>query len=144
MKPAHPAARAQQRVQNAFSLLEVMIALGIFFMAVFTILALVSGTLRNARALQRPYIDAGMVAAQYVNTNRFSEGRVSGQFEDPLHDYSFEVETMEAATNGLLQADIVLFRRGQPEPMDKLRIFIYDPSFRSTPFSGGGGSGGRR
>ena len=48
---------------RAFSLIEVMIAMFLFFMAVFTILALVSNTLRNARALQQPPIDAGMAAA---------------------------------------------------------------------------------
>ncbi len=53
---------------------RVMIAMFLFFMAVFTILALVSNTLRNARALQQPPIDAGMAAAIYVNTNRFFRG----------------------------------------------------------------------
>src|SRR5207342_1412722 len=43
---------------RAFSLIEVMIACGIFFMATFAILALVSTTLRNARALQRGDVDA--------------------------------------------------------------------------------------
>lgn len=60
---------------TAFSLLEVMIACGILFMAVFTILALVSSTLRNARSLRRVEVDAGMVAAQMFKTNRLSEGK---------------------------------------------------------------------
>ncbi len=68
----------------AFTLIEVMIALGIFFMATFAILALVSNILRNARGLQRPQIDAGMAAAIYVNTNRFSVGSVSGDLSDSL------------------------------------------------------------
>src|SRR5208283_4969437 len=37
----------------AFTLMEVMVAAGIFFMAVFAILALVSNTLRNARGLRQ-------------------------------------------------------------------------------------------
>ena len=61
---------------RAFSLLEVMVAVGIFFMAMFTILALVSNSLRSARKLRRVEVDAGMVAAQLlIKTNRFNEGR---------------------------------------------------------------------
>src|SRR2546428_493102 len=85
----------------AFTLIEVMIALGIFFMAVFTILALVSNILRNARGLQRPQIDAGLAAAIYVNTNKFPEGIVSGELGDSLPDYRYEIATHEFSTNGL-------------------------------------------
>ena len=99
------------RVQ-AFTLIEVMIALGIFFMAVFTILALVSNILRNARGLQRPQIDAGLAAAIYVNTNKFPEGIVSGELGDSLPDYRYEIATDEFATNGLMQATVALNRRG--------------------------------
>src|SRR5438045_6918579 len=49
-----------RRGQVAFTLLEVMIACGIFFIAVFAILALVSNTLRNAQRLRRIEVDAGM------------------------------------------------------------------------------------
>src|SRR5215475_5651356 len=97
---------------SAFTLLEVMIALGIFFMFAFAILALVASTLRNARGLRRPQVDAGMAAAIYVSTNRFFEGSMSGDFGDVLPDYSWEAETYEFATNGLLQADLTLNRHG--------------------------------
>src|SRR6266576_6778758 len=86
---------------SAFTLIEVMIALGIFFMATFAILALVSNILRNARGLQRPQVDAGMAAAKYVNTNRFSVGSVSGDLHDSLPDFSYDIATAEFATNGL-------------------------------------------
>src|SRR5215471_781530 len=86
---------------QGFTLIEVMIALGIFFAAVFTILALVSQILRNARGLQRPQVDAGMAAAMYVNTNRFPVGTVSGELGDSLADFSYEIGTDEFATNGL-------------------------------------------
>jgi hypothetical protein len=122
-----------RRPPTAFSLLEVMIASGIFFMAIFAILALVGNSLRNARALQRPQIDAGMVAAQYVSTNRFDEGMMSGDFGDILQDYSWEVETVEAGTNGLLQATVVLLQRGLNHPADSLSIFVFDPNYSSRP-----------
>jgi len=95
----------------AFTLVEVMIALLIFFMAVFTILGLLSNSLRNARALQRKQVDAGMVAAQISLTNRLSEEFVSGDFEDMYPDYEWSRDTYEAATNGLFQVDMIVQRR---------------------------------
>src|SRR5712691_7651775 len=74
----------------AFTLLEVMIALGIFFMAMFTILALVSNTLRNARSLQETEVDPGMLAAQLSLTNRITEGSESGDFGDVYRDYTWD------------------------------------------------------
>src|SRR5437588_10000823 len=121
---------------EAFTLIEVMIALGIFFMAVFTILALVSNILRNARGLQRPQIDAGLAAAIYVNTNKFPEGTVSGNLGDSLPDYHYEIATDEFATNGLMQAEVVLNRRGSRQPPDTISILVFDPNHQSTPFSG--------
>src|SRR5689334_18596540 len=73
--------------ESAFTLLEVMIAMGIFFMAVFTILALVSSSLRNARALQETEVDPSMLAAQLSLTNRLVEGEQSGDFGDFYRDY---------------------------------------------------------
>lgn len=138
-EPLCVAGRAGAAERRAFSLIEVMIAMFLFFMAVFTVLALVSNTLRNARALQRPPIDAGMAAAMYVNTNRFFEGTVSGDFDDveSLKEYSYEVETTEAMTNGLLQADVWLRRRGLSTPADRLRILVFDPNFRASPIGPG-------
>src|SRR6185369_14176005 len=78
------------RTPRAFTLIEVMIACGIFFMATFAILALVSTTLRNARALQRGEVDAGMAAAQVyqiLKTNKVQQGSMSGDFDDAHRDY---------------------------------------------------------
>jgi type II secretory pathway pseudopilin PulG len=114
--------------QTAFSLLEVMIASGIFFMAVFAILAMVSAVLRNARSLRRAELDAGMVAAKVVGTtNKFSEGIESGDFGNLYPDYSYETETYEAQTNGLWQIDIVVRRRGLQQPVDSMSILVYSP-----------------
>ncbi len=66
----------------AFTLMEVMIACGVFFMCVFAILALVSNTLRNARVLRATKVDPGMIAAQLSLTNRLFEGSESGDFGD--------------------------------------------------------------
>ena len=121
---------------RAFTLIEVMIACGIFFMATFAILALVSTTLRNARALQRADVDAGMAAAQIyelMKTNRQAEISGSGTFGETHPDYSYEFASQQAQTNGLLQVDIVVNRRGLRKPVDALTIWVYDPEAKSGP-----------
>ena len=56
----HSKPRREQKNSRAFTLLEVMIAAGIFFMAIFAILALVSSNLKNARLIQKSHVDAGI------------------------------------------------------------------------------------
>jgi Tfp pilus assembly protein PilV len=124
---------------RAFSLLEVMIACGIFFMAIFAILAMVASSLRNARSLRRIDIDAGMVAAQLFKTNRIVEGTDSGDFGDMYRDYTWETRSFEAATNGLWQVDIVVRRRGLHDPVDAMNIWIFSPESSAL-----GGVGARR
>ena len=121
----------KHRPQTAFSLLEVMIASGIFFMCIFAILAMVSGLLRNARILRRVELDAGMVAAQVGNTNKLTEGTESGDFGNLYPGYSWTTDTYEAETNGLWQVDIVVRRQGIPRPVDQLSILLYRPESKS-------------
>lgn len=115
------------RSRSAFSLLEVMVAGGIFFMAIFAILAMIANVLRNARSLRRAELDAGMVAAQVGNTNKLYEGVQSGDFGNLYPGYSWEAETLEAATNGLFQVDIVVRLRGIQQPVDAMSIFLFRP-----------------
>jgi hypothetical protein len=124
--------RDAQHSRTGFSLMEVMIACGIFFMAVFAILALVSTVLRNARSLRRAELDAGMVAAQCCKTNKLFEGSDHGDFGNLYPDYSWETETYEAATNGLWQVDIKVLRRGVYQPVDSMSIYLYSPDSKST------------
>jgi hypothetical protein len=122
--------------RTAFTLIEVMIASGIFFMATFAILALVAGTLRNARALQRGDVDAGMAAAQIyqlLKTNRDAFVSGSGDFGESYPGYSFEFASTEAQTNGLLQVEILVNRRGAQKPVDHLTIWVYSPDAKSGP-----------
>src|SRR3974390_529058 len=110
---------------SGFTLMEVMIACGIFFMATFAILALVSTTLRNARALQRGDVDAGMAAAQIyqtLKTNRQGEFSCAGNFGDSSPDYGYEFVSQQYQSNGLLQVDIIVNRRGLRKPVDTLTI----------------------
>lgn len=115
---------------RAFTLVEVMVALLIFFMAVFTVLGLLSNTLRNARALQRKNVDAGMVAAEafyrVANTNRVTEGVETGEFGDVYPDHEWTTDTYEAGTNGLYQVDIVVQRRPNGVVESQTAILIYN------------------
>src|SRR5437588_6583047 len=122
------------RGDSAFTLLEVMIACGIFFIAIFAILALVASTLRNAQVLRRVDVDAGMVAAQLFKTNRLYEGSESGDFGNIFPDYSWETMTQEAFpfTNGLWQVDIVVRRRGRSDAYDSMTVWVYSPESRSS------------
>ena len=125
-----------RRAADAFSLLEVMVAGGIFFMAVFAILALVSNTLRNARGLRRVDVDAGMVASQVYKTNKLYEGVQSGDFGRAYQDFTWETQTTQIATNGLFQVDIIIRKHGMQKPADVMSIWVYAPESPSTSFGG--------
>jgi Tfp pilus assembly protein PilV len=134
----------ERRGTIAFTLLEVMIACGIFFMASFAILALVAGTLRNARALQRGDVDAGMAAAQLyttLKTNRDEFGSASGDFGETYPDCSWDAQWEPYQTNGLLAVDIIVNRRGNRQPIDHMSIWVYSPNIRTAL---GGPAGPRR
>jgi len=124
----------ERDARAAFSLLEVMIACGIFFMCIFAILALVSNVLRNARSLRRVEVDAGMVAAQTVGTNKLYEGSESGDFGNLYPDYSWDKEISQVSTNGLFQVDIVVRRRGLQRPVDTMSIWVFAPDSPSQGF----------
>lgn len=129
-----------RQFRGGFTLMEVMVACGIFFMATFAILALVSTTLRNARALQRRDVDAGMAASQVfetLKTNRMDQGSLSGDFGEAYPGYTWDaawdVDWDSGATNGLLKVDIVVNHRGNRQPIDNLSIRVFAPDARSGP-----------
>ena len=128
---------------KAFTLIEVMIASGIFFIATYAILALVSSNLRNARGLQRGYVDAGMAASQVFQifkTNTDPDLSVSGDFGETLRGYTWQAQSSEFDTNGLLQVDIVVNKTGNHQPIDKLTVLVYQANTKSSAF----GAPGRR
>jgi Tfp pilus assembly protein PilV len=100
------------REQRAFSLLEVMIAIGIFFMAVFAILGLVSSSLENVRRLQRPIVDANPVAGFLLMTNILVEPTLEFDLGDFLGNaykgYRVTCDIQEWATNKLYKVDFIV------------------------------------
>lgn len=126
------AASAAPSGVRAFSLIEVMIAIAIFFMASFMILALVSSGLRTARMLRTTRPNAGMLAAEMTLTNQLEEGVESGDFGKMYRDYTWGKDSYEVGTNGLWQVDFKIFRRGQGHvPDSTMSILVFSPGSKS-------------
>ena len=122
------------RAGRAFSLIEVMIALAIFFTASFVILAIVSTGLRTARMLRTTRPSASILASQDTLTNALEEGFESGDFGNLYPDYNWKKETYEKPddTNGLWQIDYVIYKRGHGNiPESTLSIWRYSPGSKS-------------
>lgn len=98
--------------RRAFSLLEVMIALAIFFMCVFSILSLVSRSIQQARGLQPLQLDASTAIAMLSLTNRLEEGplppEIVAQYELMHPNSTVAGEIYEVATNGLFRVDFTV------------------------------------
>ena len=117
--------------QAAFSLLEVMIAMGIFFVAIFGILDLTSQNLKAARLLQRQEPDITVLAAQLSLTNRLEEGFDSGEFGDTYPDILWSRTITEVSSNGFFRVDFTVHEpthnRRSPVTERHLSILLYRP-----------------
>jgi hypothetical protein len=97
---------------DAFTILEVMFALTIFFMCVFAILGLVSRSLNQARNLEPFQIDPSSALAELSLTNRLEEGPISPEIIDHFQQehpgYTLDGTITEVATNGFFQIDFIV------------------------------------
>ena len=132
--------------RRAFTLLEVMIAIAIFFVASFAILGLISSSLANVRRLQRPSVDASPVLARCAATNSLVEDTYRGNLGDPellgkdYRDYNYTLTIVEIASNHLYGLDCVIMpANGRHEVISHLRTVLYKP--QSPPGSLDGGIG---
>ena len=110
----------------AFTLLEVMIATAIFFMAVFSILALTTQCLRSAHSLNRNAPTPGMAITEsgLFLTNKIEEGFNSGDFGDLYPNYEWETYAT-LVTNGFFQVDITVTHDGNLD--SSMSIYAYKP-----------------
>ena len=136
-----PAAKTRT-ARGGFTLLEVMFAVVAFCTATFAILALVSQSLETARRLQRPMVDAGLVASQLSLTNKLVEGVSSGDLGELLGDaykgYTWDYAVDEAQTNKLFQAVIVIQRNDGNRPVvSKMTVLFYRPDSPAGSLDGG-------
>ncbi|HEU6447751.1 MAG TPA: hypothetical protein VFV23_04865 [Verrucomicrobiae bacterium] len=130
-----------KKSRRAFSLLEVMVAVGIFFMGVFAILGVISSGLENARRLQRPMVDAGALAADVCATNQLVEGQWPGNLGDLLgHDYDgydYTETITEVMTNKLFRADFKITLSGSDQVVSQASVLLWRPLSPAGSLDGG-------
>jgi len=108
-RPARPGRNGEADAgREGFTLLEVMVAMLLFFLATFAILDATNQSLRAARSLQVNLPDASMLAADLFLTNRIEEGETSGDFGELYPGFSWTSRIHERETNGLYQVDFIL------------------------------------
>ncbi len=130
------------RHASAFTLLEVMFAVVAFCTATFAILALVSQSLEIARKLQRPMVDAGLVASELSLTNQCIEGTATGDLGELLGDnykgYTYDYAVDEVQTNKLYQVVIALqSNQGGKPVVSKMTVLFYRPDSPAGSLDGG-------
>jgi prepilin-type N-terminal cleavage/methylation domain-containing protein len=132
--------------RRAFTLLEVMIAIAIFFVASFAILGLISTSLNNVRRLQRPSVDGSPVLARFAATNSLIEGDYSGNLGDDellgrdYRDYNWRAVIVEIASNHLYSVECrITPAGGRQEVVSDMVTVFYKP--QSPPGSLDGGIG---
>lgn len=147
MKPALSSSQVRRR-RRAFSLIEVMIAMGIFFMALFSILGLTAQLLNNARSLQNSYKpNVSLVHAWWTSkTNRVTEGMTTVEFSDIssdlgdlYRDYYAEIEaqTDPEMTNGLWDVTFKVYSRRTHQVDSQVLTLYWDPNTQSKAVGGG-------
>jgi prepilin-type N-terminal cleavage/methylation domain-containing protein len=135
--------------RRAFTLLEVMIAIAIFFVASFAILGLISTSLNNVRRMQMPSVDASPVLARYAATNSLVEGIYQGSLSEPellgkdYRDYKYVVDIVEVASNHLYSVECAITESGKHEVISDLTTLLYKPQSPAGTLDGGIGLTGR-
>lgn len=138
MKPALASPHKIVRTA-AFTLLEVLIAMGIFALAIFAILDLVNQNLRGARLLQPHSADPTLVIQDLMLTNRLEESSSSGDFGKSFPGYTWTRDIFLVSTNGLFEVDVAVFRDGGGENgVTKMSLLMFRPSSIMKPGTGGG------
>jgi len=109
----------------AFTLLEVMIAAAIFFMAMFAMLKVLSTEMNAAFLLQRNYPTPVMAVSKLSLTNKLEEVPEMGDFGEIYPDYRYTLEPREVMTNGLFQVDVTVFHRDKV--FSTMSVLLYRP-----------------
>lgn len=127
----------------AFTLMEVMLAIGVFCLGVFAILGVVANVMHGARLLDKPMVDAGEVAANIANTNSLVEvsgvsGDLSEFLGDPYKGFDYVYDIQEEQSNKLFRADIVVTSDAPGKPViSKMSILLYRPLSPAGSLDGG-------
>jgi len=130
-----PVAAGSKSAFGGFTLLEVMIAMAVFFIVVFAVLGIVVQSMGAARALQRPQPDFAILASQISLSNVLEEGFESGDFgelTEEFSDFTWERQIVEVGSNGLFQVDFVIIHsdaRGK-SVSESMSLLMYKPGGR--------------
>jgi Tfp pilus assembly protein PilV len=95
---------------SAFTLMEVMVAVTIFFMAMFALLGVMSAGVHAAAILRNSGPTAGMIAAAMTTSNQLEPGSLSGTFSEIgiYQSYHWVSDCRIVTTNGLFALDFVV------------------------------------
>lgn len=119
--------------RSAFTLMEVMIAIAVFCIGVFAILGLVASVLRGARLLDKPMVDASVVASEIAQTNSIVEiqgtsGDLSEFLGEKYKGYDYIYDIGEVESNHLYQATILVTSDVQGKPViSKMDVLLFRP-----------------
>jgi Tfp pilus assembly protein PilV len=120
---ARPAARGPSL---AFTLLEVMIAGAIFFVAMLALLGVLSTSIHAAALLQRNYPTAAMAVAHLTLTNQLDDVAENGDFGKIYPGYRYYIAPpVELMTNGLFQVDVTVYH--QDKVFSSMSILLFKP-----------------
>lgn len=130
------------RGHHAFTLMEVMIAIGVFCIGVFAILDVVASVMHGARLLDKPMVDAGVVASE-IQTNSIIDGTsglgdLSEFLGNPYRGYDYAYTINEVESNHLYEADIAVTSDAPGKPaVSKMSILIFAPQSPAGRLDGG-------
>ena len=110
---------------QAFTLVEVMIATAIFFIAMFAILGVLGSGIHAAALLRNNAPTAGMAIADLVITNQLQEGSETGDFGPIYRDFTWQRDIREYMTNGLFMVDVTVKKEGRVD--STLSVLFYKP-----------------
>ena len=125
--------KTQNLNNSAFTLMEVMIAIGVFCIGVFAILGLVASVLHGARLLDKPMVDSGVVAGEIAQTNALVDlqtdsGDLSEFLGDTYKGYDYAYAVNEVESNHLYQVDIAITSDAPGKPtVSKMSVLLFRP-----------------
>ncbi|HTR42999.1 MAG TPA: hypothetical protein VMH87_15400 [Pseudomonadales bacterium] len=120
--------------ETAFTLLEVMIAIGVFCIGVFAILGLVANVMHGARLMDKPMVDAGCIASEVAQTNVLIEvtgvnGDLSEFLGKAYQGYEYTYDINEALSNKLFAVSLFLHGNTPGKPViSKMTVLLYRPA----------------
>jgi prepilin-type N-terminal cleavage/methylation domain-containing protein len=118
----------QRPGRRAFTLLEVMVAIAIFFAAVVAVLELVSQNLRLVQLYQQARPSPSDIASEIALGTTLQEGGESGDFSEFYPGSTWAQEVTMVGTNGLYRVDLTVTELlGEKTIENKMSVLFYRP-----------------